>query len=218
MAKTVTTGRYPGYDVLAKRDSPSWNDQTRQVVDARLAIEVRPVFLNEVEWRALEALCERVMPQPTNRAPVPIPAYVDRQLAAGKLKGYRFAQMPQPAKAWQCALAALDEVAQREKGRVFADLTALDQDGVLQRMSDGSLQSPALEGMPPKTFWASHVLHDVVGAYYAHPTAWSEIGWGGPASPRGYVRLDLNRRDAWEPEEAGPGTEARAARRNQRVL
>ena len=25
------------------------------------------------------------------------------------------------------------------------------------------------------------------------PTAWSEIGWGGPASPRGYVRMDYRR-------------------------
>jgi len=28
-------------------------------------------------------------------------------------------------------------------------------------------------------------------AYYMQPTAWSEIGWGGPASPRGYVRHGL---------------------------
>jgi Gluconate 2-dehydrogenase subunit 3 len=218
MTKTVTTGRYPGYDVLTKRDTPSWNDKTREVVDARLAVEARPIFLNGAEWRALGALCERVMPQPAGRALVPLPAYVDRQLAAGKLKGYRFAHMPQPAEAWQRALAALDEVAQREKGRVFAELTASDQDGVLQRMSDGSLDSEALKGMPPKTFWTNHVIHDVIGAYYAHPTAWSEIGWGGPASPRGYVRLDLDRRDAWEPEEAMPGTEARAARLNKRVI
>ena len=33
---------------------------------------------------------------------------------------------------------------------------------------------------------------DIVLAYYAHPTAWSEIGWGGPASPRGYVRMDFD--------------------------
>jgi hypothetical protein len=42
-----------------------------------------------------------------------------------------------------------------------------------------------------------------VFAYYAHPTAWSEIGWGGPASPRGYVRLDFNERDPWEAAETG---------------
>src|SRR5262252_10658338 len=54
-------------------------------------------------------------------------------------------------------------------------------------------------------------------AYYMHPTAWSEIGWGGPASPRGYVRMDFDRRDPWEAAEAKPGREAEALRENRRV-
>src|SRR6185437_11780422 len=38
MAEHRFTGpeRYPGYDVLTKRRSPSWNDKTREVIDARL--------------------------------------------------------------------------------------------------------------------------------------------------------------------------------------
>jgi hypothetical protein len=58
---------------------------------------------------------------------------------------------------------------------------------------------------------------DIVLAYYAHPTAWSEIGWGGPASPRGYVRLDFNERDPWEAAEADNGHEAQAHRINSHV-
>ena len=46
------------------------------------------------------------------------------------------------------------------------------------------------------------MLRDLYGAYYSHPTAWSDIGFGGPANPRGYVRLAADRRDAWEPIEA----------------
>ena len=58
----------------------------------------------------------------------------------------------------------------------------------------------------------------VTDAYYAHPTAWNEIGFGGPASPRGYVRLDKNRRDPWEAAEGKPGQEERAARENRNVV
>ncbi|TNC05500.1 gluconate 2-dehydrogenase subunit 3 family protein, partial [Methylobacterium terricola] len=38
---------YPGYDVLAKRDGPSWNAKTRAVLDERLAIgpETRRFFV-----------------------------------------------------------------------------------------------------------------------------------------------------------------------------
>jgi hypothetical protein len=54
-------------------------------------------------------------------------------------------------------------------------------------------------------------------AYYSHPTAWSEIGFGGPASPRGYVRMGFNRRDPWEAAEARDDDEAAAPRENKRV-
>lgn len=46
------------------------------------------------------------------------------------------------------------------------------------------------------------VLPAIVSIYYVHPAGQSEIGYGGPASPRGYVRLEGNRFDGWE---AGPG-------------
>lgn len=217
MTERSTTGRYPGYDVTSKRNTQSWNDKTREVIDARLAVEGHPAFLSSDEWQTLVALCDRVMPQPDGRPHVALAAYVDRQLLAGKTKGYRFADMPQPAEAWKQALAALDEVAGKEQGRPFAQLTQADQDAMLRRMSDGSFHAEALNGMPAKTFWTSHVIHDVFGAYYAHPEAWNEIGWGGPASPRGYVRTGLGRRDSWEPAEAEPGSEEKARRENRRV-
>jgi hypothetical protein len=217
MTERVTNGRYPGYEVLSKHDTSSWNDKTREVIDARLAVAASPAFLSADEWRTLEALCERVLPQPDARSRVSLAAYVDRQLASGKLKGYRFANMPQPAQAWKRGLAALDEVAMREQGRPFAHLTQADQTAMLQQMEAGTLKAAALHGMPSDTFWTSHVIHDVAGAYYAHPTAWNEIGWAGPASPRGYVRLGLNRRDAWEPVETEAGDEARVTRENKHV-
>jgi len=217
MTDRLTTGRYPGYDVTSKRNTPSWNDKTREVIDARLAVASRPEFLSSEEWLTLVALCDRVMPQPEGRPRVPLAAYVDRQLLAGKTKGYRFADMPQPAEAWKRALAALDEVARREKGRPFAQLTQGDQDAMLHRMAAGSFDAEALKGMPASTFWTSHVIHDVIGSYYAHPEAWNEMGWGGPASPRGYVRLGLDARDSWEPVEAAPGGDDKAWQENKRV-
>ena len=218
MTDDVSRGRYPGYDVLNKRGTPSWNDRTRQVIDARLAIEPKPEFFRPDEWQTLQAVCDRVMPQPDGRPPVPIAALVDRQMLKGKLKGYRFEDMPQPGEAWQRALAALEEVARRDHGRSFATLTASDQDALLQRMQDGRFEAEALRGMPAETFWANHVNHDLISSYYSHPEAWSEMGWGGPASPRGYVRLDLDSRDPWEPAEAKPGDQARAERENKRVI
>ena len=38
-------------------------------------------------------------------------------------------------------------------------------------------------------------------AFYAHPWAWNEIGFGGPAYPRGYKHLALGGREPWEVAE-----------------
>ena len=58
------TDRYPGYDVLAKRWTQSWNEPTRQVIDRRLAVPREPRFFSPTEWQTLDAVCDRIMPQP----------------------------------------------------------------------------------------------------------------------------------------------------------
>ena len=77
------TDRYPGYDVLAKRWTQSWNEVTRQVIDRRLAVPREPRFFSAAEWRTLNAVCDRIMPQPKDRPPVPLAAYVDQKIADG---------------------------------------------------------------------------------------------------------------------------------------
>jgi hypothetical protein len=76
-------------------------------------------------------------------------------------------------------------------------------------MQAGELRDPAWKDIPASLFFSERVLQDLCGAYYSHPTSWSEIGFGGPANPRGYVRLSWNTRDAWEPIEASPDDEAK---------
>ncbi len=71
--------------------------------------------------------------------------------------------------------------------------------------------------MPGQLFFKERMVHDIVAAYYAHPTSWNEIGFGGPASPRGYVRMGFNKRDPWEAAEAHDGNAAEARRKNRHV-
>jgi hypothetical protein len=210
---------YPGYDVLSKRDTPSWNEQTRRVIDRRLAIDpTQHRFFSDEEWATLCALCARIVPQPPDRvAPIPVPAMVDQKMVENSLDGYRQAKLPSMQEAWRRGLAALDAEARALHGAAFHELASAQQDELLLRMQNGKLDHDAWGGMPADTFFKHRVLPDVVQSYYAHPTAWNEIGWGGPASPRGYVRLQADRRDPWEAAEAEPGREAQAYRENLRV-
>jgi hypothetical protein len=207
--------RYPGYDVLRKRDTPSWNDATRGVINARLAIPATPQFLSAEEWQTLTAICDRIVPQPADRAPVPIAALVDDKLARDERDGYRQSGLPPLREAWRHGLAALDAESQAKQRRRFHMLATDLQDELLQAMQDGKLDGPAWQGMPAATFFSERVTHDILAAYYSHPASWSEIGFGGPASPRGYVRMYFDRRDPWEAVEAKPGEEDAARRANR---
>ncbi|MGN6789627.1 MAG: gluconate 2-dehydrogenase subunit 3 family protein [Rhodanobacteraceae bacterium] len=195
--------RYPGYDVMAKRDTPSWNDATRQVVDARLAIVDAPKFLDQHQWLTLRAICDGIVPQRKQPgARVPIAAMVDRKLAKDQRDGYRDARLPPLREAWRRGLAALEAAAQARGGVAFHLLTAAARDALLKDAQAGKLDGPEWGGMPSKVFFKERLTHDILAAYYSHPTAWNEIGFGGPAAPRGYVRMYFNRRDPWEAAEA----------------
>ena len=209
--------RYPGYDVLAKWNSPSWNDKTREVIAKRLAIPNEPKFFTADEFATVMSIAARIVPQPASRADIPVAALVDHKLHHGVADGYRLAGMPRQGDAWRQGLKALNEEAHRAFGKKFVGLSEADQDQLLRRAERGELTAPEWGSMRSNDFFKRRLLHDIVLAYYGHPTAWSEIGWGGPAAPRGYVRLGFDDRDPWEAAEAKPGDEGEALRINRHV-
>lgn len=209
---------YPGYDVLRKRDTPSWDAVTRRVIDERLAVHAQPRFFDDTEWRALLALCDCIVPQRDTETHVPLAALLDTKLhGSAPGDGYRDARLPPMREAWRRGLRALDEESRALHGLPFASLSAEARNTLLHRAQLGDLRDPSWRGMPSALFFAERILHDICGLYYAHPYAWSEIGFGGPANPRGYVRLVSDRRDPWEPRETRPGEEDRTRRENQGV-
>ncbi len=211
------SARYPGYDVLAKRRTPSWNEKTRRVIDQRLAIPREPRFLGADEFETLEAVCARIVPQPVTRPLVPVAAMIDEKLYRHKGDGYRDHRLPPLEEAWRRGLHALDAEARSVANVAFHQLDPAEQDVLLKRAQEGRLSDPAWRGMSCAVFFSKRLLPDIVKAYYGHPIAWNEIGFGGPASPRGYVRLGADRRDPWEAAEAKPGRETEAAADNARV-
>ena len=197
---TFTTP-YPSYDVLDKWDTPSFNGQTRAVVGRRLhAVPGRRFFTSD-ESRLVDAIVARLIPQPDRAEPVPITPWVDEMLADNKGEGFRHPDMPPMQDAWRKGLAGVDGEAKRRHGVPFVSLATDLQAAVLKAVQNGEVDEALWAGVPAKQFFTHLLLKTVVGVYYSHPAAWSEIGFGGPASPRGYVRLAANRRDAWEAEE-----------------
>lgn len=193
---------YEGYDVLEKWDSPSWNEQTRKVVWERVREVPQRQFLERDEWKTLEAVCARLIPQPDRaESPVPIVPFIDRKLKDNQGDGFRYENMPDLRAAWRLGISGIEKEAHQRYHRPFTSLEPEQQDELLHAIQNEEVDGDLWEELPPKRFFTDTLLKTVVGVYYAHPAAWSETGFGGPASPRGYVRREMGRHDSWEADE-----------------
>jgi hypothetical protein len=161
-------------------------------------------FFSEDERRTLEALCARVVPQdrrPVDRR-IPIAPWIDQRCAQGHGNGFRFDDMPPDEQAWRLGLRGLDESAQAMHGAAFHRLSAHQQDAVLNAVHRSEPPGETWHDLPARRWWVHIALRQITGTYYAHPYAWDEIGFGGPAYPRGYFALNDGRPEPWEAREA----------------
>jgi len=188
-------GRYPDYDVL---DSVRhWDEPTRRVVLERVAQVPAIRFFEPAEARTLAAFCDVVTAQHAEPR-IPVLAMVDAKFCAGELDGFRHHDLPPDPETWRRAAALLDRSA-REAGSEdgFAGAGSQLQHELVERFAKGELDWD----LPVQKAW-SVLMRGVLGAFYSHPWAWNEIGFGGPAHPRGFARLGEGQREQWErPEE-----------------
>jgi hypothetical protein len=189
-------GRYPEHDVLAQ--SRHWDDPTRKVVMARL--EAPPYrYFTPKEIRTLESFCDTVTAQ-DEEPRIAVLRFVDNDLYHARGPGHRYADMPADGEAWRCVARGLDESAAKLAGCDFAGLDRDMRDSVVERFAGGDLGGGVWDELSLGHAWLV-VTHAIVTAFYAHPWAWNEIGFGGPGYPRGYMRLGPNQREPWEGEE-----------------
>lgn len=193
---------YEQYDVLEKWDSPSFDTKTRGVISRRLHALPPRRFFSADEWRLLDAIIARLIPQPDRTDPIPIAAWIDDQLYTGRGEGFRHDNMPPMPVAWRDGLAAIDAEAVARYSKRFVELDPASCDEILHKVEQDAVDPKFWAGIPAQRFFTDILLKTVAGIYYSHPAAWSEIGFGGPASPRGYVRLGFDQRDAWEAKAA----------------
>jgi gluconate 2-dehydrogenase subunit 3-like protein len=184
-------GRYPDHDVLEQ--ARHWDEATRRVVLDRVE-RVPPLrFFDEAEAATLGAFCDVVLAQDSEPR-VPVLAMVDEKLSAGRGEGYRHADMPPDPQAWRQVARMLDAAAAKLGAAGFAAAEREAQLRIVERFSRGALE---WEGLPVDKAWGV-VMRDLLSAFYSHPWAWNEIGFGGPAYPRGFARLGAGQREHWE--------------------
>jgi Gluconate 2-dehydrogenase subunit 3 len=183
-------GRFPGFDVLGQVDH--WDDVTAGVVLARLDPPPEMSFFNPSEESTARALFDRLLDQ--DRPPkIPVLELVDRRLALDETDGWFHEDMPEDRDAWRFTLAALDEDALKRYDEHFHALDHERQKSLVQAVQDAT----TWHGIRASHVWSLWTRY-ACAAFYSHPWAWNEIGFGGPAYPRGYRTIGIDAREPWE--------------------
>ncbi len=189
--------RYPDFDV--REHARHWDAATRTVVLARVHDVPALRFFSAPQARALAAFCDVVTAQDSEPR-IPVLAMVDAKLHAGRLDGFQHAGLPDDRDLWRLAAQGLDEVARGRGARDFAAAPAALQVEIVSDFHAGDLRGGVFDRLPAARVFGV-LMRAVLSAFYSHPWAWNEIGFGGPAYPRGYARMGIGAREAWEGEE-----------------
>jgi hypothetical protein len=195
--------RFPGFDVLAEVDR--WDAVTAGVVLARLARPAELAFFDRDEQAIADALCDQLLGQ-RGDPKISVASMIDARLAAGETDGWHYADLPEDAQAWKTTLGHLDADARKAFGQPFAELGWDDQHTCVQCVQDAG--SERWHDIPAGQVWSLWTRYACT-AFYSHPWAWNEIGFPGPAYPRGYKNLGLDARDPFEKADqlgTPPGT------------
>jgi len=194
------TGRYPGFDVL--NQAPHWDQVTKDLIEARVRTSPPAVtFFSATERGCAHALLNDLTGQDRDDAPVPVTQLVEARLAAGETDGWRYADMPEDGQAWRDTLGYLDADAQDRCGTSFADAAEADRHRLIQAVQD--LSGEDWHGLPAKHVWSLWTRYACT-ALYAHPDAWAEMGFPGPAYPRGYKNIGVDKLEPYEVRDADP--------------
>jgi hypothetical protein len=193
-------GRYPDYDVLSQ--TAHWDDVTRRVVLDRVE-NVPPIrFFTDAEAAALDAFCDVATAQ-DGEPRVPVLAYVDEKLHAGQGDGWQYFDLPEDGEVWRRVARGLDREARDRAFDSFAAAPAEAQHGIVHLFAHADLHGDVWDTLNVAQAFKV-VMRYVAQAFYSHPWAWNEIGFGGPAYPRGYGAFgspDLGERESWETRE-----------------
>lgn len=169
---------------------------TAGVVLARLAPVGDLSFFTATEDATATVLCNLLLAQDCDPR-IPVVSLIDARLAAGETDGWGYEDMPEDSQAWRDTLADLDADARAAHGTGFAALDRAAAAAMVQDVFDRSTRGGDFHGRAANHVWSLWTRYATT-AFYSHLWAWNEIGFGGPAYPRGYKNVGIDARERWE--------------------
>lgn len=195
---------YPNFNVMDEK--LEWDPHTRKIVGKRTETSSFSSFkyLTGKESSTLFQLCTTLLDDDRYSIISFIINHFDTMLTSSIGESQRKTGVPKQSVLIRDGLALLDQACIQIYGSSFDSLSEEAKKEVVGNLMQGNftLQSSEQITIPVKDF-IQKISSEATAAYYSHPTVWSEIGYAGPAYPRGYVRTELGLTDPWEAKKDG---------------
>lgn len=176
---------YPDFNVMDHKGH--WDDHTREIVEKRLAEgQTSYKSLDEREAWTLGQLISVLLDEKRDGLVHYVVCHFDRKLSSNIGEGQR-----------KKGIAPFSVLIKEGLRNLFPEGEQVTKDKVGDMVVDKNVFSCGSYSVPIKEFMA-RVMEETMAAYYSHPQVWSEIGYAGPAYPRGYVRTEWGLTDPWE--------------------
>lgn len=188
--------RYPGYNLLTQ--VKEWDPHTREIVLNRLGPFPEPEFLQKDEVETVKNIAKHLVFDDRNEILDYVIFYMDRKLTSEIGEDQRKPGLPKEKDLIRLGLKALDHLSKTIKQCNFRDLDSQNQFKILAALQNGKASYIPDWSQVPQQALFKKLVEITISAYYSHPIIWSEIGYGGPAFPRGYVRIERGLNDPWE--------------------
>lgn len=197
-------------------DSDHLSARTREILTSRLSVSApQPRTLSLQAYAVLDALLPVLLPLDEILPPgieINMTARIDAALS-GPRDGWRFADLPPDAEAWEAALLTLDDVTFAQHGLRFIHLaqnlrgTLLDalMAGQIGLDREGRLTAPQMKR------WAGDLRGEVVDCVMSDPRIQQALGissslTGGDTVFQGFTNVGPDSREDFEPKATAPLT------------
>ncbi|USG66335.1 gluconate 2-dehydrogenase subunit 3 family protein [Brevibacillus ruminantium] len=192
---------YPAYDVWEEHSE--WDPHTRKIVGSRKTPQVACQFLTKEESMLLQTIVSVLVDEHRLEVLTYVTQHLDESLASPIGESQRKVGLPPKKELFRMGLAGINEESHFHYHTDFIALKREEQQTVLEEIAaNRASHASSWSQVQAKDFFQK-LLHDTVSAYYSHPLVWSDIGYGGPAYPRGYVRVEKGLTDPWEAKADG---------------
>lgn len=187
---------YPSFNVMKEQDA--WDDHTQSIVASRLEPKKELRFFTAEEAQLMRQISSLLVNDQNPEVLDYVVGHIDQALYQSPGEGQREAGVPEASILVRAGLQAIERGAQAQYGCSFTELELQRQKDFVQQLSRFNAEPKDVWGHIPQKPLFTKLMSMTVEPYSSHPAVWSDIGYAGPAYPRGYVRTQMGQLDPWE--------------------